>query len=68
MISTHAHSRPQCKSCRVSLMFQIMSYEELCALLGVTEHILHGADVCVKFRNEDELIMSPRRGKKASDR
>ncbi|KAK3092007.1 hypothetical protein FSP39_024406 [Pinctada imbricata] len=42
----------------------IMSYEELCAMLGVTEHILQGTDVRVKFKNSDELILSPSRKKR----
>ncbi|XP_061174985.1 cyclin-F-like isoform X2 [Saccostrea echinata] len=46
----------------------IMSYEELCAMLGVTEHILQGSDVCVKFRNADELILSPSRKKRKCER
>lgn len=46
----------------------IMSYEELCAMLGVTEHILQGTDVCVKFRNADELILSPSRKKRKCER
>lgn len=45
-------------------MLQIMSYEELCVVLGVTEHVMQGSDVRVKFRNEDELIVSPSRGKR----
>lgn len=46
----------------------IMSYEELCSMLGVTEHILQGTDVCVKFRNADELILSPSRKKRKCER
>lgn len=46
----------------------IMSYEELCAMLGVTEHIVQGTDVCVKFRNADELILSPSRKKRKCER
>ena len=44
-----------------------MSYEELCALLGVTEHILQGTDVRVKFKNDEELILSPSRKKRRFD-
>ncbi|KAL3876589.1 hypothetical protein ACJMK2_034420 [Sinanodonta woodiana] len=42
---------------------EIISYKQLCGLLGVTEHILHGRDVRVKFRNLDELIVSPSRSR-----
>ncbi|KAL5018853.1 hypothetical protein ScPMuIL_004575 [Solemya velum] len=45
---------------------EIMNYAELCLLLGVTEHIVDGPDVRVKFRNEDELVVSP--SKKRSKR
>ncbi|KAK7506755.1 hypothetical protein BaRGS_00002230 [Batillaria attramentaria] len=41
----------------------IISYEELCNMLGVTDHILHGSDIKLKFRNTEELIVSPSRGK-----
>lgn len=37
-------------------------------MLGVTEHILQGTDVCVKFRNADELILSPSRKKRKCER
>ena len=47
---------------------QIMSYEELCVMLGVTEHILQGCDVRVKFKNDDELILSPSRKKRKYDK
>ncbi|XP_052068580.1 cyclin-F-like isoform X1 [Mytilus californianus] len=47
---------------------QIMSYEELCIMLGVTEHILQGCDVRVKFKNDDELILSPSRKKRKYDK
>lgn len=46
----------------------IMSYEELCVMLGVTEHILQGCDVRVKFKNDDELILSPSRKKRKYDK
>ncbi|KAL5019100.1 hypothetical protein ScPMuIL_004822 [Solemya velum] len=36
---------------------EIMSYEELCMLLGVTDHVVQGTDV--KLQNEDELNISP---------
>nr|KAG5713603.1 hypothetical protein BaRGS_024651 [Batillaria attramentaria] len=42
---------------------EIISYEELCNMLGVTDHILHGSDIKLKFRNTEELIVSPSRGK-----
>ncbi|PVD38359.1 hypothetical protein C0Q70_00973 [Pomacea canaliculata] len=42
---------------------EIISYEELCTMLGVTDHILQGADIKLKFRNTDELIVSPSRGR-----
>jgi antitoxin component of MazEF toxin-antitoxin module len=45
-----------------------MSYEELCVMLGVTEHILQGCDVRVKFKNDDELILSPSRKKRKYDK
>lgn len=32
-------------------------------MLGVTDHILQGADIKLKFRNTDELIVSPSRGR-----
>ncbi|XP_033757266.1 cyclin-F-like isoform X2 [Pecten maximus] len=47
---------------------EIMSYEELCAMLGVTDHIQQGLDVCVKFKNDDQLILSPSRKKRRCDR
>lgn len=37
-------------------------------LLGVTEHILQGSDIHVKFRNDDELIVSPRRKRRKGSR
>ena len=37
-------------------------------LLGVTEHTLQGSDILVKFRNDDELIVSPRRKKRKGSR
>ena len=37
-------------------------------LLGVTDHILRGSDIHVKFRNDDELIVSPRRKRKKGSR
>lgn len=37
-------------------------------LLGVTDHILRGSDIHVKFRNDDELIVSPRRKHKKGSR
>ena len=49
-------------------VFQIISYQELCILLGVTEHILQGSDIHVKFRNDDELIVSPRRKRRKGSR
>ncbi|KAL5019099.1 hypothetical protein ScPMuIL_004821 [Solemya velum] len=36
---------------------EIMSYEELCMLLGVTDHVVQSTDV--KFQNEYELNISP---------
>lgn len=42
---------------------EIISYEELCSMLGVTDHILQGSDIKLKFRNTEELIVSPSRGK-----
>ncbi|XP_069123772.1 cyclin-F-like isoform X2 [Argopecten irradians] len=47
---------------------EIMSYEELCTMLGVTDHIQQGLDVCVKFKNDDELILSPSRKKRRCER
>ncbi|XP_067671880.1 cyclin-F-like [Haliotis asinina] len=46
----------------------IMSYEQLCSIMGVTEHVLHGTDVKLRFKNADELIVSPSRGKSRSHR
>ena len=37
-------------------------------LLGVTEHTLQGSDILVKFRNDDELIVSPRHKKRKGSR
>ena len=37
-------------------------------LLGVTEHIQQGSDIHVKFRNDDELIVSPRRKRRKGSR
>ena len=50
------------------VLLQIISYQELCMLLGVTEHILQGSDIHVKFRNDDELIVSPRRKRRKGSR
>lgn len=37
----------------------------MCRRLGVTQLISHGRNTkAIRFRNTDELIMSPRRGKK----
>ncbi|ESO84228.1 hypothetical protein LOTGIDRAFT_108005 [Lottia gigantea] len=41
----------------------IMNYEELCNMLGVTDFYLNGFDLKLRFRNYDELIVSPCRGK-----
>ncbi|KAL4239671.1 hypothetical protein ACF0H5_000477 [Mactra antiquata] len=49
--------------CKVSEI-EIISYKELCKLLGVTHHIVHGLDIHVRFRNDDELIVSPQRKKR----
>lgn len=51
--------------CRVSEI-EIISYKELCRLLGVTHHFVHGSDIHVRFRNDDELIVSPSRKKRRS--
>ncbi|KAK7004974.1 cyclin-F [Biomphalaria glabrata] len=41
---------------------EIIGHKELCRRLGVTKLISHGKDSkAIKFRNTDELIMSPRR-------
>ncbi|XP_050393058.2 cyclin-F isoform X1 [Patella vulgata] len=42
---------------------EIMNYEELCSMLGVTDFYLNGFDLKLRFRNYDELIVSPCRGK-----
>lgn len=49
--------------CKVSEI-EIISYKELCRLLGVTHHIVNGTDIHVRFRNDDELIVSPSRKKR----
>ncbi|XP_045213462.1 cyclin-F-like isoform X2 [Mercenaria mercenaria] len=46
--------------CRVSEI-EIISYKDLCKSLGVTHHIVHGMDIHVRFRNDDELIVSPQK-------
>lgn len=48
----------------MSFFVQIISYKELCRSLGVTHHIMHGMDIHVRFRNDDELIVSPSRKKR----
>lgn len=49
--------------CQVSAI-EIISYKELCKSLGVTQHIVNGPDIHVRFRNDDELIVSPSRKKR----
>ncbi|WAQ97413.1 CCNF-like protein [Mya arenaria] len=51
--------------CRVSEI-EIISYKELCKMLGVTHHFVNGMDIHVRFRNDDELIVSPSRKKRRS--
>ncbi|CAL1527445.1 unnamed protein product [Lymnaea stagnalis] len=41
---------------------EVIGHKELCRRLGVTKLVSHGKDSkAIKFRNTDELIMSPRR-------
>ncbi|XP_012939966.1 cyclin-F [Aplysia californica] len=43
---------------------EVTGHKELCRRLGVTRLVSHGKNTkAIKFRNTDELIMSPRRGK-----
>ncbi|KAH3860757.1 cyclin-F-like isoform X2 [Dreissena polymorpha] len=51
--------------CKVSEI-EIISYKELCKLLGVTQHFVNGSDIHVRFRNDDELIVSPSGKKRRS--
>ena len=53
--------------CKVSEI-EIISYKELCKLLGVTHHFVNGSDIHVRFCNDDELIVSPSRKKRRSSR
>lgn len=40
--------------------FKLIGHKELCRRLGVTKLVTHGKDTkAIKFRNTDELIMSP---------
>lgn len=43
---------------------EIIGHKELCRRLGVSRLVSHGRNTrAIKFRNTDELIVSPRRGK-----
>lgn len=49
-----------------ALIFQIIGHRELCRRLGVTQLVNHGKNAkAIRFRNTDELILSPRRGRRS---